>query len=57
MKIQRREFLKRSALGLGGILVGTHLGAIAACPDCRIAFDLVPNERVNGCAGAAGDRQ
>jgi hypothetical protein len=36
---------------------GTHLGAIAACPDCRIAFDLVPNERVNGCAGAAGDRQ
>jgi len=27
---------------------GTHLGAIASCPDCRIGFDLVPNERVNG---------
>jgi hypothetical protein len=27
---------------------GTHLGAIVSCPDCRIAFDLVPNERVNG---------
>jgi hypothetical protein len=27
---------------------GTHLGAIVSCPDCRIAFDLIPNERVNG---------
>ena len=27
---------------------GTHLGAQAACPDCRLACDLVPNERVNG---------
>ena len=27
---------------------GTHLGTIASCPDCRLAFDLVPNERVNG---------
>jgi hypothetical protein len=27
---------------------GTHLGAIATCPECKIAFDLVPNERVNG---------
>ena len=30
MKIQRREFLKRSALGLGGMLVGARLGAIEA---------------------------
>lgn len=27
---------------------GAHLGAIASCPACKIAFDLVPNERVNG---------
>ena len=32
---------------------GTHLGAIAACPDCRLAFDLVPNERVNGAPEGA----
>ena len=30
---------------------GTHLGAIASCPDCRLAFDLVPDQRVNGCPG------
>lgn len=28
MKIQRREFLKRSAIGLGGMLVGTQLRAL-----------------------------
>ena len=28
MKIQRREFLKRSAIGLGGMFVGARLGAI-----------------------------
>jgi 1-deoxyxylulose-5-phosphate synthase len=28
MHIQRREFLKRSAIGLGGMLVGARLGAI-----------------------------
>ena len=27
---------------------GTHLGTIAPCPACKIAFDLVPNERING---------
>lgn len=27
---------------------GTHLGALATCPTCRVAFDLVPEERVNG---------
>jgi hypothetical protein len=35
---------------------GTHLGAIASCPDCRIAFDLVPNERVNGSPAAQRSR-
>lgn len=35
---------------------GTHLGAIASCPECRIAFDLVPNERVNGHPGMQGGR-
>jgi hypothetical protein len=27
---------------------GTHIGTLAACPDCRVSFDLVPDERVNG---------
>jgi hypothetical protein len=27
---------------------GTHLGTLASCPHCRIAFDLVPDQRVNG---------
>src|SRR5258706_7070683 len=27
---------------------GAHLGAILHCTNCRIAFDLVPDERVNG---------
>lgn len=27
---------------------GTHLGTLASCPACKVAFDLVPNERVNG---------
>jgi hypothetical protein len=26
----------------------THLGAISHCKHCRLAFDLVPDERVNG---------
>ena len=33
---------------------GTHVGALATCPDCTLAFDLVADERVNGSpAGAA----
>lgn len=28
----------------------THIGALATHPVCRVAFDLVPNERVNGAA-------
>lgn len=27
---------------------GTHLGTLAAHPHCRVRFDLVPNERING---------
>ena len=27
---------------------GVHLGALASCPACSTAFDLVPHERVNG---------
>jgi hypothetical protein len=30
---------------------GIHIGTLAACPDCRVSFDLVPDERVNGAAG------
>lgn len=26
----------------------THIGTLAKCPACRVAFDLVPDERVNG---------
>ncbi len=29
---------------------GAHIGALAACSGCKIAFDLVPDERVNGSA-------
>jgi hypothetical protein len=27
---------------------GTHVGTLTSCPDCRVHFDLVPDERVNG---------
>lgn len=27
---------------------GTHLGSLVACPKCRIEFDLVPDQRING---------
>ena len=26
----------------------THIGTLASCPACRVSFDLVPDERVNG---------
>lgn len=29
---------------------GTHLGTLVTCPDCRLAFDLVANERINGAS-------
>lgn len=32
---------------------GTHLGALTSYPNCRLAFDLVADQRVNG---APGDR-
>jgi hypothetical protein len=28
--------------------LSTHLGSLTACPGCRVRFDLVPHERVNG---------
>jgi len=27
---------------------GTHLGTLTMCPKCSVAFDLVPDQRVNG---------
>ena len=43
MKIERRAFLKRSALGLGGVLVGSHLVA-ADTPEPKSfdPYELVP---------------
>jgi hypothetical protein len=29
---------------------GTHLGALTSRPSCRVAFDLVPDQRVNGAS-------
>jgi hypothetical protein len=33
---------------------GTHVGTLANCPDCRVQFDLVPDERVNGAPEREG---
>lgn len=33
---------------------GTHVGALARCPDCSVQFDLVPEERVNGAPEWSG---
>ncbi len=27
----------------------THVGSLVSCPGCKIDFDLVPTDRVNGC--------
>ena len=32
---------------------GTHLGTLVSCPHCKIAFDLVPDQRVNGASSGA----
>lgn len=32
----------------------THVGSLATHPACRVAFDLVPNERVNGAGEVVG---
>jgi hypothetical protein len=29
---------------------GDHIGGLTACPNCKLAFDLVPDERVNGAS-------
>jgi hypothetical protein len=31
---------------------GVHVGALASCPACRVTFDLVADQRVNGAAGS-----
>jgi hypothetical protein len=33
--------------------LSTHLGSLTACPGCRVRFDLVPHERVNGAPSDA----
>jgi len=30
---------------------GTHIGTLAKHPACKVAFDLVPDERINGAPG------
>src|SRR4051794_20039426 len=42
MKIQRREFLKRSAIGLGGMLVGARLGAIEVSSPASTSANSIP---------------
>ena len=32
---------------------GTHIGTLTVHPACKVAFDLVPDERINGWAGGA----
>ena len=32
---------------------GTHIGTLAKCKTCELAFDLVADERVNGASGGA----
>jgi hypothetical protein len=27
---------------------GVHVGTLTSCPECKVVFDLVPDERVNG---------
>lgn len=34
---------------------GTHVGTLTSCPECRVRFDLVPNERVNGSSEQTED--
>jgi aryl-alcohol dehydrogenase-like predicted oxidoreductase len=46
MKIQRREFLKRSAIGLGGMLVGARLGAMEVSGASSLPKYFDPFERV-----------
>jgi aryl-alcohol dehydrogenase-like predicted oxidoreductase len=66
MNIKRREFLKQSALGVGGILVGAHLGAAESAPQKFFdPFALVPLGRTGlkfsrvcmGTGSHGGNRQ
>jgi hypothetical protein len=49
MNIPRREFLKKSALGVGGVLVGAQLGAAESAP--TKTFDPYAHHR-NGASWA-----
>lgn len=42
MKIQRREFLKRSAIGLGGLFVSTRLGALEIANPTTSSAGTIP---------------
>ena len=42
MKIQRREFLKRSAIGLGGMLIGSRLGALEVFNPTNNSASTIP---------------
>ena len=32
---------------------GAHIGTLTSCPTCRVHFDLVPDERINGAPAAS----
>lgn len=34
------------------LVPGTHIGRLVNCPACSVAFDLVPDDRVNGSTGS-----
>jgi aryl-alcohol dehydrogenase-like predicted oxidoreductase len=65
MKIQRREFLKKSALGVGGLLVGAQLGTAETSPKTFDPYELVPLGKTGlkfsrvcmGTGSNGGDRQ
>ena len=43
MKINRREFIGRSAIGVGGIMLGSQLAALAKATDSTAGAVVVPN--------------
>ena len=34
------------------LVPGTHVGRLVNCPACSVAFDLIPDDRVNGSTGS-----
>jgi len=43
MKINRREFIGKSAIGMGGVLLGSQLTALANATDSTVGAVVVPN--------------